>query len=214
MTASFLSFSFSSSLQRVAGCALSLALAALVAIGCTHATSDAHDPAPLVTVTGDFLADGSCHATANGVALFASGDRQRTSLDAGAVADIAPAGFTMHQLACAPADAEPGTPDRAGDRAVLITLYARTGEALRAGRYAVRAGLADGDDAAGVATRAGVAIFGAPVASAAGGAGGAGVRYLEGREGTLDITSVDSTSADGAHVVGRFNVRAQPAWSM
>lgn len=156
---------------------------------------------PLVTVTGDFLADGSCRALVSGAALFTPGDRPHTTYDAGPVADIAPAGYTIRQLACAPA----GARGHAGEPTVLVTLYARAGAPLHAGRYDIRAALATSADSVGPAARAGVAVFGAPSMSSS----GAGVRYLEGRSGTLTITS-----ADADRVVGAFSMRAAEAWSM
>lgn len=208
MTASLFSCS-SISLPGRAGRVAALALTFLFA-SCTRAARDADHTPALVAVTGAFLADGSCQATVDGAALFAAIDRQHTTYDAGAVADVAPAGYAMHQLACAPADAEPGAPDSGGERLVLITLYTREGSSLRAGRYTVRAGLATADDTAGAATRAAVAVFGVAIESGAPGGGSRdGVRYLEGREGELTITSADS-----ARVVATFSVRAGAAWSM
>lgn len=192
--------------------ALVLASVVAVAVGCTRPARDAGDAASLVAVTGAFLADGSCRALVDAAPLFMSSDGQRTTYDPGPIADIAPAGYTLRQLTCAPAGADATLPpDHAGERIVLVTVYAREGAPLRRGRYAIRAGLA-ADDTAGVATRAGVAIFGARTTASAG-ATGAGVRYLEGREGTLTITSVNP-SADGDRVVGTFSMQAGAAWSM
>lgn len=190
---------------------VSLALAALS--GCGSPARDARGidmerAGALATVHGDFLADGTCRATVNGAALFAAADAPHSSQEEGAVADIAPAGYELRQIACAAADAAPSQPERTDERMVLVTLYVRAGSSLHAGRYVVHAGVADAGDTTGVASRAGIAIFGAR-ASSDGEARHAGVHYLEGRDGTLQITSVDSS-----RIVGRFDVHAGAAWSM
>ena len=162
----------------------------------------------LVAVRGEFLADGSCRATVGGASLFTERDAPRSTLDGGAAADIAPPGYVLHQIECAVTgdDRTPGA--RPDAPSVLVTVYAREGVPIGAGRYTVRAASASAAGTAAAATRAGVAVFGVP-GSRDGDAGGAGVRYLEGREGTLEITAVD-----GARIVGRFDVRAGAAWSM
>jgi hypothetical protein len=186
--------------------ATALALASTIhVVSCAPAARDGGSVA-VEPVMGTFAADGSCQATVRGVALFAATDRQHATYDAGGGAGIAPAGFTLHQLACAPADAAPGAPDRSGDRLVLVALYVPTGSSLRPGRFVVRAGIGGDGDTTGIASRAGIAIFGA---RDGGSASRAGVRYLEAREGVLDVTAVD-----GARVVARFDVRAGEAWSM
>lgn len=211
--------SLTSAPYRAAALLLALASLITVVIGCTHARDNgrADHATSLVAVTGDFRADGSCTAVVAGAMLFAPGDAQRTSYDAGPVADLAPAGYTLRQLMCAPANADPALPpDHAGERndnrMVLVTLYAREDAPIRAGRYTIRAGLATPDDTVDVATRAGVAVFGA-IDAAPGASSGAGVRYLEGREGTLTITTV-GPGADSGRVVASFSMRAGTAWSM
>lgn len=206
-------------------CAPALALLLIYAMttaGCAAPRRD--DTASDVTISGEFLADGSCRVLVNGAALFAATDHPRTTYDAGAVADLAPAGYALHQLTCAPSDAGSAhgssgraTNDVTDERMLIVALYAREGAPLHDGRYAVREALAAPDDTANVAARAGVAVFGAPPgshdATVNGGAHHAGVRYLEGRTGTLTISSV-SRDADGQHVIGTFSARARPAWSM
>lgn len=196
--------------RRVAALVLALASATptlTVAVGCAPPVRGAAADAAPVSITGDFLADGTCRAFVNAAPLFAASDSQRSTYDPGPVADIAPAGYTLRQLTCAPAGIDPALPpDRADERMVLVTLYAREGTPLRAGRYTIQAGIATADDTAGAAARAGVAVFGVPGPR---GATGAGVRYLEGRDGVLTITG-----ADGGRVVGTFSMRAVAAWSM
>lgn len=196
--------------------ALALVLALVVAAaGCTPARDHGADRgdrgvAALVDVSGDFAADGSCRAVVNGTALFAPRDRPRSAYDPGPVADIAPAGYTLRQITCTRAGSDPSLPpERAGERMVLVTLYARDGAPVRAGRYDIRSGVATADDSAGVSTRAGVAVFGAPSIVSARDASRAGVRYLEGRSGTLTLVS-----AAAGGVVGTFTMRAGEAWSM
>ena len=192
------------------------------AAGCAAPRRD--DTASGVTVSGEFLADGSCRVLVNGATLFAATDHPRTTYDAGPVADLAPAGYALHQLTCAPSDAGSAhgsdaraTNDGTDERMLIVALYAREGAPLHVGRYSVREALAAPDDTANVAMRAGVAVFGAPPgshdAAVTGGAQHAGVRYLEGRAGTLTISSV-SRDADGERVIGTFSARASPAWSM
>lgn len=193
-------------------CFAILWLALTSALGCRASSADSRGPgaqgaSSLASAHGELLADGSCRVTVDGAPLFTPGDVPRTTYDSGAVADIAPAGYGLHQLACAPGGVDPASPPERGDeRMLLVTLYVRDGASLHLGRYVVRAGLADGSDTTGADSRAGIAIFGS---RATRGASRAGVRYLEAREGTLEITSVE-----GAHVVGRFDVRAGTAWSM
>jgi len=207
--------------------ALALLLSyAMTTAGCAAPPRD--DTASGVTISGEFLADGSCRVLVNGAALFAATDNPRTTYDAGAVADLAPAGYALHQLTCAPSDAGSAhgsnasatndvTNDVTNERMLIVALYAREGAPLRDGSYAVREALATPDDTANVAARAGVAVCGAPPGShdATGSANAhhAGVRYFEGRAGTLTISSV-SRDADGVHVIGTFSARASPAWSM
>lgn len=202
--------SLSSGPRRIAALVLALTVIVTIAVGCRRSAGDAAGDAAPVRVTGDFLVDGTCHALVEGAPLFAAGDGQRSGYDPGPVADIAPAGYTLRQLTCAPVGVDPALPpDRADERMVLVTLYARAGAPLRVGRFAIRAGLATTGDAAGAAARAGVAVFGALRPGGASGARRVGVRYLEGREGVLTITS-----ADGGRVVGTFSMRAGAAWSM
>lgn len=203
------------------------ALALLLIYGMTTAGCAAprrDDTASGVTISGEFLADGSCRVLVNGAALFAATDHPRTTHDAGAVADLAPAGYALHQLTCVPSDAgsargpdASATNDMTNERMLIVALYAREGAPLHVGSYSVREALATPDDTANVAARAGVAVFGVPPgsheATESGNAHHAGVRYLEGRGGTLTIASV-SRDADGQHVIGTFSVRASPAWSM
>jgi len=206
-------------------CATALALLLIYAMttaGCAAPRRD--DTAPDVTISGEFLADGSCRVLVNGAALFAATDHPRTTYDAGAVADLAPAGYALHQLTCTPSDADSArgsdasaTNDGTDERMLIVALYAREGAPLHVGRYSVREALAAPDDTANVAARAGIAVFGAPPgshdATGSGNAHHAGVRYLEGRAGTLTISSV-SRDADGQHVIGTFSAQASPAWSM
>jgi len=194
----------------------------MTAAGCAAPRRD--DTTRDVTISGEFLADGSCRVLVNGAALFAATDHPRTTYDAGAAADLAPAGYALHQLTCAPSDAgsargSDGRTTNAGtdERMLIVALYAHEGAPLHVGRYSVREALAAPDDTANVAARAGVAVFGAPPGSHDamdnGNAHRAGVRYLEGRAGTLTISSV-SRDADGERVIGTFSARASPAWSM
>jgi len=214
-----------SPLHSAPGLAL-LLIHAMTTAGCAAPPRD--DTASGVTISGEFLADGSCRVLVNGAALFAATDNPRTTYDAGAVADLAPAGYALHQLTCAPSDAGSAhgsnasatndvTNDVTNERMLIVALYAREGAPLRDGSYAVREALATPDDTTNVAARAGVAVFGAPPGShdATGSANAhhAGVRYLEGRAGTLTISSV-SRDADGERVIGAFSARASPAWSM
>lgn len=198
----------------------------MITWGCAAPHHD-DDAASLAAVSGEFLADGSCRVMVNGAALFAATDRPRATYDAGPVADLAPTGYALHQLTCAPADADAHADAHADthadmargadERMLIVTLYAPEGAPLRVGRYTIREALATTDDTANVAARAGVAVFGAP-AGARGASGEreahrAGVRYLEGRAGTLTISGV-GRAADGEHVIGSFTARASPAWSM
>lgn len=202
---------------------VSSALTAALVVGtsiaaCAAPRRDAS--APLATVSGELLADGSCRVTVNGAALFTPADRPRASYDAGPVADIAPAGYALHQLTCASADSDStrsSDTHATDERMVMVTLYGREGAPLRIGRYTIREALETASDTTDVAARAGLAIFGAPVGSrdtsGAADEHHAGVRYLEARGGTLSITSV-TRGADGDRVVGTFTARASPAWSM
>lgn len=203
-----------------------LLIYAMTTAGCAAPRRD--DTASGVTISGEFLTDGSCRVLVNGAALFAATDHPRTTYDAGAVADLAPAGYALHQLTCAPSDAgsahgsnasatNDATNDVTNERMLIVALYAREGAPLHDGSYAVREALATPDDTANVAARAGIAVFGAPPgshdATGRGNAHHAGVRYLEGRAGTLTISSV-SRDPDGERVIGTFSARASPAWSM
>jgi len=194
-----------------------LSLALTSALGCSASSADsrgadAQGASSIARAQGEFFENGSCQVTIDGAPLFSASDSARATYDTGAVADIAPAGYALHQLACAPAGADPAlTPERADERMTLVLVYVRTGASLRPGRYVVHAGMAEGGDTVDVGSRAGVAIFGSRAlgGAATGGASRAGVRYLEARDGTLEITRVE-----GAHVGGRFDVRARAAWSM
>ncbi len=199
-----------------------LLIVGMTAAGCAASRRD--DTTSGVTISGEFLADGSCRVLVNGAALFAAADHPRTTYDAGAVADLAPTGYALHQLTCAPSDAASArgsdahaTNDVTDERMMIVALYAHEGGALRVGRYSVREALATTDDTTNMAARAGVAVFGTPPGSHSPTENGtphhAGVRYLEGRAGTLTISSV-SRGADGEHVIGTFSARASPAWSM
>ena len=203
-----------------------LLIYAMTTPGCAAPRHD--DSASGVTISGEFLADGSCRVLVNGAALFAATDHPRTTYDAGTVADLAPAGYALHQLTCAPPDAGSAhgsnaratndvTNDATNERMLIVALYAHEGAPLHVGRYSVREALAMPDDTTNVAARAGVAVFGARPgshdATVSGGAHHAGVRYLEGRAGTLTISSV-SRDADGERLIGTFSARASPAWSM
>lgn len=178
----------------------------VLAAGCTASARPPASGAPHV-VTGAFLDDGSCRVAVDGVSLFAPADSARSGHVGAAAVNLAPPGYELDEIACAPA----GTlatlpPDRAGDRALLVTVYAAHGALARTGRYVVRGALAGDGDTTGIATRAAAAIFGAPMADSAGATGG--VRYLEAREGTVTLTRLD-----GVHVVGTFSLRAAPAWT-
>lgn len=189
--------------SRLVGSAAALLV---LAAGCTAsarppATRSAH------AVTGAFLDDGSCRVLVDGVALFTPGDSARSAHVAGAAVNLAPTGYELDELACAPANAlSTLPPDRAGERALLVTIYVAPGTAVREKRYVVRGALASDGDTVGIATRAAAAVFGAPGPDSTGPAGG--VRYLEARDGIVAITRLDSE-----HVVGTFALRALPAWS-
>lgn len=158
-------------------------------------------------VTGAFLADGSCRVLVDGVPLFTPGDSARSGRVAAAAVNLAPPGYELDEIACAPAVALATLPpDRAGDRALIVTIHVAHGAAARAGRYVVRGALASDGDTTGIATRAAAAVFGAPLPDSADAAGG--VRYLEARDGSVTLTRLDS-----AHVVGTFTMRARTAWS-
>lgn len=188
-----------------------MAVALLVlAAGCLAAcTASARPPARRTAhaVTGAFLDDGSCRVLVDGVALFTPADSARSAHVAAAAVNLAPAGYELDELACAPATGLATLPpDRAGERALLVTIYVAQGTAARTGRYTVRGALASDGDTTGISTRAAAAVFGAPDPDAAAQPGG--VRYLEARDGIVAVTHIDS-----GRVVGTFALRALPAWS-
>lgn len=187
-----------------------LALAAGCTMGCTlGCTASPRPPAARTAqaVAGSFLDDGSCQVFVDGVALFAPGDSARSAHVADAAVNLAPAGYELDELACAPASTLATLPpDRAGERALLVTMYVAQGATARTGRYVVRGALASDGNTTGVSARAAAAVFGAPAPDSTGPAGG--VRYLEARDGIVVITRLDAQ-----HVVGTFALRALPAWS-
>lgn len=177
----------------------------MILAGCT---ASARPPASGAAhaVTGAFLPDGSCRVLVDGVPLFTPGDSARSGHVGAAAVNLAPPGYELDELACAPAGMLATLPpDRAGDRALIVTIHVAHGATARAGRYVVRALGSDGDTT-GIATRAAAAVFGAPLPDSADAAGG--VRYLEARDGSVTLTRLDS-----AHVVGTLTMRARTAWS-
>lgn len=187
-----------------------MVVALVLAAGCT---ASARPPATRTThvVSGAFLDDGSCRVLVDGAALFTPADTPRTTHVPAAAVNLAPPGYELDEIGCvasgtAVSDTPQLPPDHAGERALLVTVYAPEGSVARAGRYVVRGALAGDADTVGIATRVAAAVFGARLPDA--GEGGPGIRYLEAREGTLTFTRLES-----GHVAGTFTLRAATAWT-
>lgn len=166
----------------------------------TQRTSDALARAPEHEITATLREDGSCSATVDGRELFRNDDYPRVSELHDAVAGMAPEGYHVEQIWCAPGKlAVDGAVDP-GSRAVSIALLVRDGSALPLGDFAIRP-LVAGDAADPHA--ASVAVFGTTASE------GPGLRYLEGEAGRISLTRVASR-----RVAATLSARASEATSM
>ncbi|MGI8509076.1 MAG: hypothetical protein ACR2MQ_07100 [Gemmatimonadaceae bacterium] len=163
--------------------------------------------APTVQITGEFLADGSCRVTVDGTPLFSESEKPRTSYVRGRALNMAPAGFDLHEIWCAPITAgEPMLPDQPNERAFFINVYAPTGKLAPAQHYVIIRGLPRSSGSA-TAIRANLSLFGH--SSTARTPTSLGTSYLTGTAGDVTLTQVDST-----HVVGTFRALALPEVTM
>lgn len=184
-----------------------IAFGAFGACGSSTATASAREPT--VQVTGAFLADGSCTVSTDGVPLFAPEARARTTYVRGRALNMAPAGFEVHEIWCAPASAgEPLLPDRPDERAFFINVYAPTGKLAPVQRYVIVRGMPTSGGSA-TAIRANLSLFGHDSAAQGASSNGIGVTYLTGAVGDVTLTHVDS-----ALVVGTFRALAVRERSM
>ncbi len=160
-----------------------------------------------VRIAGEFRPDGTCTVSADSVPIFAESEKPRTIYLRGRALNMAPDGFDVHEIWCAPITAgEPMLPDQPNERAFFINVYAPSGKLAPAQHYMVRRGLPTSGSAIGPAVRANVLLFGHDTTSRASGPGNV---YLTGAVGDLNLTQVDS-----ARVVGTFSAIAVPERSM
>lgn len=160
-----------------------------------------------VHIVGEFLADGSCRVTADGAPLFSESEKPRTVYVRGRALNMAPAGFDMHEIWCAPMTAgEPMLPDQPNERAFFINVYAPAGKLAPAQHYLIIHGLPRTSGSA-TAIRANLSLFGH--SSTARTAKSLGTSYLAGTAGDVTLTQVDSTL-----VVGTFRALAVPERTM
>lgn len=151
-----------------------------------------------VQITGEFLADGSCKVTADGAPLYSDSEKPRTIYLRGRALNMAPAGFEMHEIWCAPpSGSEPMLPDQPNERAFFMNVYAPSGQLAVAQRYIIVRGMPTSSGRA-TALRANMSLFD-PKYSAGTGASGPATTYLAGAVGDMTLTQVDST-----RVVGTF----------
>ncbi len=147
-----------------------------------------------VRIDGEFLADGSCRVTADGVPLFSEGEKPRTTYLRGRALNMAPSGYEVHEIWCAPMTAgEPMLPAHPNDRAFFINVYPPTGKLAAAQHYVVVRGVPRSSGSA-TALRANISLFGHDTT-----AQGPGTTYLTGAAGDVVLTQVES-----ARVVGTF----------
>jgi len=164
--------------------------------------------ATAVMVTGEFRADGSCQVYADSVPVFRPADSAETTYIRGATFNIAPSGFDAHEVWCAPRSPErPMPPLTPSDRALVVMLYAPTGQLATPRSYEIIVGLPTPETAP---YRAGAALFGMspqmlndtmPLRL--------GLMYLAGSRGTVAIMHVNAD-----RIVGTFNIGAQRALTM
>lgn len=179
----------------------------LLASACACSTPHVVAQEPTVQITGEFLADGSCRVTVNGTPLFSESEKPRTIYLRGRALNMAPAGYDLHEIWCAPITAgEPMLPDQPNERAFFVNVYAPTGKLAPAQHYLIIHGLPRSSGSA-TAIRANVSLFGhsttAPTAESL------GTSYLAGTAGDVTLTQVDST-----RVVGTFRALAVPEVTM
>jgi len=159
-------------------------------------------------ITGEFRENGSCQVFADGVAAFAATDSAQTTYLRGSTINLAPAGFDIHEIWCAPKSPDqPMLPLAATDRVFVVMLYAPTGKLAEPRSYEIRLGLPTMETAP---YRAGAALFGMsqqkfndtlPVRM--------GLLYLAGTRGTVAISRVAENG-----IVGTFSIHGQPAFTM
>lgn len=178
---------------------LACALIALVA-ACVSSAPRAIANETAVQITGEFLADGSCHVSANGASLYAESEQPQTIYIRGRALNMAPDGYEVHEIWCAlPTSDEPMLPSQPRERAFFVNVYAPTDSLAPARRYVVVRGMPLIDVGGTTAVRANVSLFGSPTDS--GPASAVGTTYLTGAGGYVTLTHVDSTL-----VVGTFKV--------
>lgn len=160
-------------------------------------------------ITGEFLADGSCRVTVDGTPLYSESEKPRTSYVRGRALNMAPAGYDIHEIWCAPMSAgEPMLPDQPNERAFFINVYAPTGKLAPAQHYLIIHGLPRSSGSA-TAIRANLSLFGHNSSATTAVEKPLGTTYLAGTAGDVTLTQVDST-----RVVGKFRALAVPERTM
>jgi hypothetical protein len=159
-------------------------------------------------LTGAFRDDGTCQVFANGSPTFAPADSAETTYIREGTFNMAPPGFEVHEIWCAPRSPdEPMLPITANDRVFIVMLFAPTGKLAQPRTYQVHLGLPSSEKAP---YRAGAALFGMsqqkindtlPLRT--------GLLYLAGTRGTVTITQVAPE-----RIVGTFLIHAQASITM
>ncbi len=168
----------------------------LVLTACSTGRSEARTAE--VSVTAEFRADGSCTVSVDGAQLYGVGDGARTIFLHARAVNIAPAGYELHELWCAPpSDGEPELPDTPGGRAFFVSLYAHPSAIPAAGSYTIARSIPEAGEAA---THANVVVYDPAHVPAS---TQPSRYYLTGISGTVTLASTDSS-----HAVGRVNTRA------
>lgn len=186
---------------------MAITVAAFAACGSSTPRTIAHDDA--VHIVGEFLVDGSCQVTVDGTPLYSESEKPRTIYLRARALNMAPAGFDMHEIWCAPITAgEPMLPDRPDQRAFFINVYAPSGKLAIAQHYLVMHGLPKSSGSA-TAIRANVSLFGHNPTARRVAADHLGTTYLAGTAGDVILTRVDSTG-----VIGTFRALALPELTM
>ncbi|MGI8546200.1 MAG: hypothetical protein ACR2M1_02525 [Gemmatimonadaceae bacterium] len=185
--------------RSCASAPICITTAVLILLACGSSVPHAVPQEVTVQIQGEFLADGSCRVTADGVPLFPESDRPRTIYLRGRALNMAPSGYDMHEIWCAPVTAsEPMLPDKPKERAFFINVYPPTGKLAVAQHYIVVRGIPRSSGSA-TALRANISLFGHDTTTNGGASQGPGTTYLTGAGGDVTLTQVDSV-----RVVGTF----------
>ena len=167
-----------------------------------------------VDISGEFRSDGSCTVRIGGYPLFSAADSARTSYVAGGIENLAPDGYTVHQIDCRRA----ATPQD-WNRSVVMMFSLPSGARASIGKYAVVNGVPF--------TTKPMTLEGGffdpryDAGTPGSGTADAGKVYLEAISGEANFSRIDSARdgskivhTDTAIVVGTYVAKAVRAWSM